>query len=147
MIKRHKLEIKAAQKLDYYVSQQWDYFEKCFETIRKTDEIIINARIGLIRLIDASPLDAQNIFSLVNGGGAPLTAEELLSARPFWNAEINNPSDEIRDAAKELYTFLKISVPANVVRWDVCATLLSRIDKSNLIFTASLLLSVIYFLC
>ena len=89
----------------------------------------------MIRLIDASPLDAQNIFSLVNGGGAPLTAEELLSARPFWNAEINNPSDEIRDAAKELYTFLKISVPANVVRWDVCATLLSRIDKSNLIFT------------
>ena len=135
LIKRHKLESKAAQKLDYYVSQQWDYFEKCFETIRKTDEIIINARIGLIRLIDASPLDAQNIFSLVNGGGAPLTAEELLSARPFWNAEINNPSDEIRDAAKELYTFLKISVPANVVRWDVCATLLSRIDKSNLIFT------------
>ena len=135
LIKRHKLESKAAQKLDYYVSQQWDYFEKCFETIRKTDEIIINARIGLIRLIDASPLDAQNIFSLVNGGGAPLTAEELLSARPFWNAEINNPSDEIRDAAKELYTFLKISVPLNVVRWDVCATLLSRIDKSNLIFT------------
>ena len=135
LIKRHKLETKAAQKLDYYVSQQWDYFEKCFETIRKTDEIIINARIGLIRLIDASPLDAQNIFSLVNGGGAPLTAEELLSARPFWNAEINNPSDEIRDAAKELYTFLKISVPTNVVRWDVCATLLSRIDKSNLIFT------------
>ena len=135
LIKRHKLESKAAQKLDYYVSQQWDYFEKCFETIRKTDEIIINARIGLIRLIDASPLDAQNIFSLVNGGGAPLTAEELLSARPFWNVEINNPSDEIRDAAKELYTFLKISVPTNVVRWDICATLLSRIDKSNLIFT------------
>ena len=135
LIKRHKLESKAAQKLDYYVSQQWGYFEKCFETIRKTDEIIINARIGLIRLIDASPLDAQNIFSLVNGGGAPLTAEELLSARPFWNAEINSPTDEIRDAAKELYTFLKISVPANVVRWDVCATLLSRIDKSNLIFT------------
>lgn len=135
LIKRHKLDDKAAQKLDNYVVSQWDYFEKCFDTIRKTDEIIINARIGLIRLIDASPLDAQNIFSLVNGGGAPLTAEELLSARPFWNVEINNPSDEIREAAKELYKFLKISVPSNVVRWDVCATLLSRIDKSNLIFT------------
>lgn len=135
LIKRHKLDDKAAQKLDNYIGSQWDYFEKCFETIRKTDEIIINARIGLIRLIDASPLDAQNIFSLVNGGGAPLTAEELLSARPFWNVEIINPSDEIREASKELYKFLKISVPANVVRWDVCATLLSRIDKSNLIFT------------
>ena len=135
LIKRHKLGDKEAEKLDFYVTQQWDYFEKCFNTIRKTDEIIINARIGLIRLIDASPLDAQNIFSLVNSGGAPLTAEELLSARPFWNVEIPNPSDEVKNKSKELYKFLDINVPSNVVRWDVCATLLSRIDKSNLIFS------------
>lgn len=135
LIKRHKLSEKDAKKMDNYITMQWDFFEKCFESIRKTDEIIINARIGLIRLIDASPLDAQNIFSLVNGGGAPLTAEELLSARPFWNMQIMSPTDEIKDAAKELYSFLGISVPADVVRWDVCATLLSRIDKSNLIFT------------
>ena len=135
LIKRHKLGDKEAEKLDFYVTQQWDYFEKCFNTIRKTDEIIINARIGLIRLIDASPLDAQNIFSLVNSGGATLTAEELLSARPFWNVEIPNPSDEVKNKSKELYKFLDINVPSNVVRWDVCATLLSRIDKSNLIFS------------
>ena len=135
LVKRHKLGPKEAQKIDHYVTSQWDYFEKCFETIRKTDEIISDARIGLIRLIDASPLDAQNIFSLVNGGGSPLTAEELLSARPFWNAEIINPTDYIKSSAKDLYNFLGITVPANIVRWDVCATLLSRIDKSNLIFT------------
>lgn len=135
LIKRYRLDDKNIKKLDNFITDHWAYFEKCFNTIRKTDEIIINARIGLIRLIDASPLDAQNIFSLVNGGGAPLTAEELLSARPFWNMEISNPSDEIRGSAQELYNFLGISVPNNVVRWDVCATLLSRIDKSNLVFT------------
>ena len=135
LIKRHKLNEKDAKKIDNYITSQWGYFEKCFDTIRKTDEIIINARIGLIRLIDASPLDAQNIFSLVNGGGTPLTAEELLSARPFWNVEIQNPTDEIRMVARDLYSFLRIGVPSNIVRWDVCATLLSRIDKSNLIFT------------
>ena len=135
LIKRHKLCDKDASKIENYVTSQWDYFEKCFETIRKTDEIIINARIGLIRLIEATLLDAQNIFSLVNGNGAPLTAEELLSARPFWNVEIQNPTDEIRAHAKDLYSFLEISAPNNIVRWDVCATLLSRIDKANLIFT------------
>ena len=88
----------------------------------------------MIRLIDASPLDAQNIFSLVNGGGTPLKAEELLSARPFWNVEITNPSEEIKIESQNLYKFIGISVPKNVVRWDACATLLSRIDKSNLIF-------------
>ena len=136
LIKRYKLtDSKTIQKLDNYVTSQWEYFDKCFETIRKTDEIIINARIGLIRLIDASPLDAQNIFSLVNGGGTPLKAEELLSARPFWNVEIANPSEEIKTESQNLYKFIGISVPKNVVRWDACATLLSRIDKSNLIFS------------
>ena len=135
LVKRYRLQDQAVEKIGNYLSSQWEYFEKCFDTIRKTDEIIINAQIGLIRLIDASPLDAQNIFSLVNGGGAALTAEELLSSRPFWNVEIQNPSDEIKSVARELYNFLGINVPSNVVRWDVCATLLSRIDPSNLIFT------------
>lgn len=133
--KRYKLDPKTSLKLDQYLNDHWEYMEKCFETIRRTDEIIINARIGLIRLIDASPLDAQNIFSLVNGGGAKLTAEELLSARPFWNVVVDNPSDSVRVEARNLYEFLNISVPQNIVRWDICATILSRIDKSNLIFS------------
>ena len=101
--KRHKLDEKTSKALGKYLENHWEYFEKCFDVIRKTDEIIVNARIGLIRLIDASPLDAQNIFSLVNSGGAPLTAEELLSSRPFWNVEVENPSNEIREEAKKLY--------------------------------------------
>ena len=133
--KRYKLDPKTSMKLDQYISDHWEYMEKCFETIRRTDEIIINARIGLIRLIDASPLDAQNIFSLVNGGGAKLTAEELLSARPYWNVAVEHPSDSVRMEAKSLYEFLNISVPQNIVRWDVCATILSRIDKSHLVFS------------
>ena len=133
--KRYKLDQKTSLKLDQYISDHWEYMEKCFETIRRTDEIIINARIGLIRLIDASPLDAQNIFSLVNGGGAKLTAEELLSARPYWNVPVENPSDSVRMEARSLYEFLNISIPQNIVRWDVCATVLSRIDKSHLVFS------------
>lgn len=89
----------------------------------------------MIRLIDASPLDAQNIFSLVNGGGAKLTAEELLSARPYWNVTVENPSDSVKTEAKSLYEFLEISVPQNIVRWDVCATVLSRVDMSHLLFS------------
>ena len=39
---------------------------------------------------------------MVNGGGAPLTAEELLSARPFWNVEVTAPSDEVKNEAMSL---------------------------------------------
>lgn len=133
--KRYKLDNRTSRKLDQYLKDNWSYIEKCFDTIRRSDEIIINARIGLIRLIDASPLDAQNIFSLVNGGGAKLTAEELLSARPFWNVEVEFPVESVRCEANRLYEFLNISVPQNIVRWDICATLMSRIDNLHLVFS------------
>lgn len=41
--KRYKLDLKTSLKLDQYLGDHWDYIEKCFETIRRTDEIIINA--------------------------------------------------------------------------------------------------------
>lgn len=132
--KRYKLDEKNESKLKQYVESHWDYYENCFETIRKTDEIIINAKIGLIRLINASALDAQNIFSLINANGVKLTAEELLSSRPFWNIAIQNPSDEVKEKTRELYNSLDITLPPNVVRWDLCATIMDRIDQEEIIF-------------
>lgn len=134
LVKRHKLDKKHVKELEKYLDNHWGYFEKCFDVINKSDEIIVNARIGLIRLIDATPLDAQNIFSLVNSGGSKLTAEELLSSRPFWNVEVDNPTNEVVTEAKKLYQFLDINVPSNIVRWDLCATLMSRVDKDHYIF-------------
>lgn len=132
--KRYKLDDKEHNKVKQYIESHWDYYKNCFETIQKTDEIIINAKIGLIRLINASPLDAQNIFSLINSNGVKLTAEELLSSRPFWNVTINHPSDEVRLKTRELYNALEITLPKDVVRWDLCATVMDRIDSDQIVF-------------
>lgn len=48
---------------------------------------------------------------------------------------VKNPSDSVKTEAKSLYEFMEISVPQNIVRWDVCATVLSRVDKSHLVFS------------
>ncbi len=130
-----RLDDAQAKAFKKYVQQNWSfYYEKCFKIIQECDQVIDDARVGMIKLINASTLDAQNIFSLVNDGGTKLTSEELLSARPFWNKVVNNNSDEVRDEVKKLYGKLKLDIPEDIYRWDLGATIISRIDTNHLIF-------------
>ena len=130
----YRIDKDTDEALRKYVSQHWDYFNKCVDVVKRSEAVITRAKIGMIRLQNATVLDAQNIFSLVNDGGTKLTAEELLSARPFWNVKVQNPSGDVRDEVKKLYSKLGIDEPEDVYRWDFGATLLSRIDEHNLIF-------------
>ena len=121
-------------KFTKQVSQNWDDIKNSFEVIDKVESVLRSSRIGIIEITHASNLDAQNMFSLVNTGGTLLTAEEILSAKPFWNKIVENPSNATVGAVDELYKELKVVQPDDVVRWDLCATLLSRIDRDGLIF-------------
>lgn len=120
-------------------------FDSLKEDIRVLTEINTNvfgdAKLGVIKITNATTLDSQMIFSLVNRGGTQLKSEELLSAKPFWNIQI--PGDMISGAIKtkiqELYS--KMGIPGenfahggNYVNWDVCATFLDRFDKGHLLF-------------
>lgn len=71
------------------IEQNFDVIQSDINTIREAETIFSDARIGVISLKNVSPLDAQNIFSLVNSGGTQLKAEELLSAKPFWNMPVS----------------------------------------------------------
>lgn len=130
-------------KFKEYLEQNFESIRSDIETIKEAEDIFSGARIGVISLNNVSPLDAQNIFSLVNSGGTQLKAEELLSAKQFWNEPFpeNLVNLEIRTLVQNLYRDLNIpgddtvnSCP--VVRWDICATLLDRIDKNHLLFPA-----------
>lgn len=134
LIKRYKLSKKQIEDITKYTEQQWEYYEKCFTVLKCTDEVIQESSIGVIKLTNASILDAQNIFSLVNAGGTALTNEELLSARPFWNIPLEDPSAVVKDEVKKMYKKLDIDVPIDVYRWDLGATFIFRIDKNHIIF-------------
>ena len=133
-VRRYRLNQKVKQQLQEYFVKEAQYINKLFSIFPNFDNVVSNSTIGMIKLVNASILDAQNIFSLVNDGGTKLTAEELLSARPYWNQEIVNPSSSLFEITKKMYSFLKIDAPQNVCRWDLCATFLNRIDKNHLIF-------------
>lgn len=79
-------------------------------------------------------LDAQNIFSLVNSGGTQLKAEELLSAKPYWNQPVKDVRTEVKNLISKLYDKLQVTQNEDVCRWDLCAVLLDRIDKNRTIF-------------
>ena len=135
--KKFRLSGSESNKMAKYVTQHWEYYKSSLDVIGKINDALGNASVGMISLTNADVLDAQNIFSLVNHSGTPLSAEELLSARPFWNINLKNPSGELVDFKKEMYKFLGITVPEETCRWDLCATFLNRIDKDGLIFGKS----------
>ena len=116
------------------IEKRWDEILNSFVTINETEKIFAEARIGIIWLTNASPLDAQNIFSRINKGGTQLKAEELLSAKPYWNVEVQVNEQVVLDLVAAMYSTLDVSKPDTIVRWDLCATLISRIKDQNLIF-------------
>ncbi|MDO4584475.1 MAG: DUF262 domain-containing protein [Planctomycetia bacterium] len=118
------------------VEKKWNDINKSIDIIVRSEKIFTDARIGVIRLKNASPLDAQNIFSRINKGGTQLKAEELLSAKPYWNRIVNVTDTYIVDQIREMYSRLGlgISAPDSFVRWDLAATLIPRIDEHYLIF-------------
>lgn len=117
------------------VANNWDRIYRCIQTIKDSEQVFVDARIGVIQLTNVSPLDAQNIFSRINSGGTQLKAEELLSAKPFWN-EVVYADSKFKLVVDSLYDRLGVDKPENAVRWDLCATLLDRINDRHLLFDA-----------
>lgn len=130
--------IKEGKEQDFrkIVEQNWDDIKNIVEIIAKSEQIITAARIGVILLKNVTPLDAQNIFSRINSGGTQLKAEELLSAKPFWNEKVVVGDNKMLGLVNDLYSRLGVEIPqdGNVVRWDYGATLVSRIKDGQLLF-------------
>lgn len=137
---RDNFELKSekdAKRFEREVEGAWDQIKRSIDTIRNSEKIFSDMRIGVVRLSNVSPLDAQNIFSRVNQGGTQLKAEELLSAKPYWNKAVPNVDSATEDRVHKFYQKMNIPIPEDVVRWDIAATLVDRITDGGLIFSPS----------
>lgn len=121
-------------KFEAEVNKHWEYIKHSIEVIEQAEKIFEEARIGIIKLTNVSPLDAQNIFSRINRGGTLLKAEELLSAKPYWNVVVNVSDQMLINTVKAMYKKLEVEEPECIVRWDLAATFISRIKDQNLFF-------------
>lgn len=128
--------IKPEKEEDFraYISHNWMEMEHVINTIVRSEKLFRSATIGVIMIQNVTPLDAQNIFTKINKGGSPLTNEELNSAKPFWNDVIIGYNPEVQPLVKKLYERLGVYTDGNVVKWDLVATLMSRIKDWNILF-------------
>lgn len=124
-------EDKVKQKLLKLVRDRWEDILLRINLVDQIDQTLSTAKIGIIEVSAISPSDSQKIFNIINSEGVKLTAAEVLSASASWNRKINNPSEAMVSATKELYDNMSIKVQ-DVVRWDVPATLISRLGKNQI---------------
>lgn len=115
------------------VSKNWGKINDRILLIDRIDTLLFNAKIGLIEVKNINTTDGQKIFNIINSEGTKLTAVEILSAKPSWTQKIKSPSVELQNESVKLYEVIQIK-SEDVVKWDVPATLLSRLKDFSFIF-------------
>ncbi|MEY8254316.1 DUF262 domain-containing protein [Clostridium perfringens] len=128
----YRFDIKEKNKMELEIKKDWEKMYERIVVIEKIDGLLSNSKIGMIEVKDLSPSDYQKIFNIINSEGEKLTAVEILSAKPNWNIPVENPNQMVLESVSNLYKRIGTSV-GEVVRWDLPATLLSRLEKNIII--------------
>jgi hypothetical protein len=100
------------------------------------DSILSNTFLAVISVEGANSTDEEKIFNLINTNGTPLTAAEILSAKPSWNKPLDYVSARVQSSIEKLYNDeLDISVNLDhCVRWDLPACLPTNLTNFHLFF-------------
>lgn len=130
---RFSYDENIKKQVDIKIDRNWEKIIERIDILDKITNIYLNSKIGLIEVKNLSSVDSQKIFNIINSKGTKLSAVEILSAKPSWNVVIENLSPLQIDAVTQLYN--QINVPyTDIVKWDLPATLLSRLEDSGFFF-------------
>lgn len=110
------------------IEGDWRFISRGIAAVNTLRSKLLDAVIGVIEVSRSTPSDDKKIFTLINSSGTQLTAEEILSAKPAWNMVVDSPHVRLVEDATSLYRGLGLPVPDTLVRWDVAATLLDRLE-------------------
>lgn len=120
--------IRDSITLKKVLKDRWSAILDRINILNKIDNLLTSCEIGVIEVSNLSASDSQKIFEIINSEGEKLTAVEILSAKPSWNNRIINVSGKMEEAVKSLYGQMGIVRPDHIVKWDLPATLLRRVD-------------------
>ncbi|MGG1788652.1 DUF262 domain-containing protein [Bacillus mycoides] len=115
------------------VSYDWKKINQTINSIWDLTSRFEQGKMPLIRLNNVKSSDAQNIFKFINSSGTPLTAVEILSAKPSWNRNIKVVSKDLEMAINALYSVLDVKTEG-VVKWDIAATFIDRLSGLDFVF-------------
>lgn len=121
---------EVVKKLRKHIDKNWNKIFKILNQLDSLDKRLQEAKIGYLELnADCTDADAKKIFEIINSAGTPLTAAEILSAKPSWNKKIIEPHTLMLSSKEKLYKQIVIK-GEGVVRWDAAATFTDRLDNS-----------------
>lgn len=115
-----------------HIEKNWNGIQRRRKIVDRLDNILSNSKIGIIEVKEIMFSDSQKIFNIINTKGTPLSAVEVLSAKPSWNTKIELSTDKTKECVQILYKRLGIS-SSEMVKWDLPAVLLRRIGKNIVI--------------
>ncbi|WP_188006620.1 DUF262 domain-containing protein [Sporosarcina sp. ANT_H38] len=115
------------------VSYDWKKINQTINSIWDLTSRFEHGKMPLIRLNNVKSSDAQNIFKFINSQGTPLSAVEILSAKPSWNRNIKVVTKDLEKAINALYSVLDVKTEG-VVKWDIAATFIDRLSGLDFIF-------------
>ncbi|HEX8177257.1 MAG TPA: DUF262 domain-containing protein [Pyrinomonadaceae bacterium] len=133
---RFALNSEDQKKANRIIDLNWTKIIERIEVLEKIRNILIQSKIGLIEIKNIPLSDAQKIFNIINSKGTKLNAVEILSAKPSWNLPVKNPSQAQIDVTDSLYKQIGVNND-KVVKWDLPATLLRRLENFRPFFNIS----------
>ncbi|MBI9031140.1 DUF262 domain-containing protein [bacterium] len=133
MISRFPIDRENQKSLRTNINNNWTSIKDRINIVNKIRDILIKSKIGLIEVKDIGACDAQKIFNIINSNGTKLSAVEVLSAKPSWNLQIINPTEQQIKATEILYQNIAVRYE-NVVKWDIPATFMKRLTNTKFIF-------------
>ena len=115
------------------IDRNWQQIVSALQALDNLDTTLRNRKIGYMEVRDATANDEKKIFEIINSEGTDLTAVEILSAKPAYNIEIDNPSEDIERDIEQLYQVEMDVTQEDAVRWDRPATLYNRLDIETIL--------------
>jgi hypothetical protein len=116
-----------------HVDRRWDSILDVFRALRTLNTTLGNRRLGYMQVRDVTANDEKKIFEIINDRGTQLEAVEILSAKPSYNIELENPSERLREDIEYIYTEEMGVERTDAVRWDRPATFYRRLSVDTII--------------
>lgn len=114
-----------------YISRRWDQIITVLEQLQVLNATLNNQKVAYLEVRDVTADDEKKIFEIINSEGTDLTSVEILSAKPAYNIEIENPADQLLEDVDEMYQNEMGVEQTEAVRWDRPATFYERLDVES----------------
>jgi hypothetical protein len=119
------------------IERNWDQIIESLSALEDLNTTLANRKLGYLAVRDVTANDEKKIFEIINSEGTDLSSVEILSAKPSYNIEINNPSEKLVTDVQRLYQEEMGVEQQDVVRWDRPATFYMRLNIPTVFPTES----------